>query len=1135
MDETNSTSADSALSTDLVSADFSDFDEDPFANDVAVPSYAQDHHDAAPQSQTAPVKKTTPKTTVAPTVKAPTVKAPTVKAPTPSYDFDAETDAAGMAPVIADSSGTIIEGNPNLGFAIPQIVRWSGKNNDKTGARNDYDTIVEGSAAEKLASSAVAPLVAQARGFSMLTEKQLPQFCKENGLNRNSKQARRLSVAARVGDVLRMPWFSIDVVSADPDTTDYSAMQFRPSKPEQDDKGRERKYEFLTNSITPIGVHPSIPKEWINDAPTIMIAEGMLKADAAVSAMLLDAGVTVEEMKAASATEDARSKLRELFDRVPVSDRILILGIAGVFNWRNNPEWRSLKYQDKTFWIAFDGDTGTNFDVWKQAKELAEYLEGKHAKVKYLSPQRVMGDDGGIDKAGIDDYLAEAGTWKSLIHQVSVALPPKPAKKNEAKIGSWRVAPAGTSVQECMADLDTSGNKTDKTKWVEKVDIGGRIVSVDAHRHATSEEQRTGVFGNGVEEDSVDTQVEIELSWETGGSDKRSAIVKGSEALLNYSPDQWHRHKAFLPSEVLLHPSWPPVDGMKWLSAIKAHRTEERVERVVWSSAGWVPVPDDLPVFIVGKQVIGGSGLSDQALSGISEALLSSSTKFGFEEDPGDFEDPEYRKQVKSDLEAVMQHFVYSGVWTDLSSAAIVLSAAMRPVLPVRPRSTIFFVGAKGTGKSWSAQAIMSFWSPNGVWWESLPGSATDTMNSTEYAVSRSPLWVVDDLAPSPDRRSMEKESKALEDIIRGQFNGTSKRRMGPDGTTRERSEPKALLIATAENELATGSIRERIISVMVRAGTGKGDHNGSLHESRDVTDGLVKWSSESGIPSRLTSAFAKYVRFRASTNPHGWQGEISEIMKAREDANVEASDWLKHHNAITTNTTRAGVLAGDLVVALMYLAKMAEEVGCSKKMQRELDNFVLEDGGMAGAVVSIVAESHQSKSEASPGRAVAMAVRAILGAGKAHVASADDPQRPPVIGPIGNFINSSLGWEYSGDAVKPKGVKIGWTVERDGKVYVMLDSDTAFAEAQRHHPEMIPYGQTKSAAWGGMWDEGIAVEAVGLWQRKSKNNRPLNTVQFRAGSQRPSAVPIELNVLLNGGVTYDHKADGDDETGEEE
>ena len=1104
MDEPTSTS------DDIFSQPASDPFDAPFDTvpdigyDIADPGH-EDVVEPAAKAKTSVKTKTTP-------------KSPSTQA---DFDFDAETDAVGLPPVIADSSGVVVsrpahpkslsdEGTEatdmaafSAAFNIPVIVRW------KT---SDYDTVVDGSGAEKLVDSAVAPLVAQARGFSMLTSKQLTQFCHDNGLNRTTKQGRRLSTAVRVADVLTMPWYSIDAIAAEPDTTEHTAMQFRPGVPERDDKGKERKYEFITGAQTPIGVHPATPTDWFDNSPTVMIAEGMLKGDVAVSAMLLDAGVTPEELKVA-VKGGAREKLRELFDRVPVQDRVLILGIAGVYNWRNNSEWRSIRWDDRTCWIAFDGDTASNYNVWAQAKELAEYIETKHAKVKYLSPNAVTGEDGSVDKTGIDDYLAKLGTWKTLLPQVAPTLPPRPAKKNEAKIGSWRVAPSGTTVQECVPDMDPSGNKTDKAKWVERVDIGGRIISVDAHRHATSEEQRTGIFGRGVEADAIEVQVEIELSWENLGN-VETAVVKGSEALLNYSPDQWHRHKAYLPSELLLHPSWPPQKGLDWLAAIKGHRTEERVERVVWKSAGWVPVPGNFPVFIVGKQVIGGDGLSEQALSGISEAMLSSSTKFGFEDDPREFDDTEHLKQVKADLEAVMEKYIYAGVWTELSTAAICLAAAMRPVLPVRPRSTIYFVGAKGTGKTWAAQNIMSFWSSNGVWWESLPGSATDTMNSTEYAVSRTPLWVVDDLAPSPDRRSMEKESKALEDIIRGQFNGTSKRRMGPDGTTRETSSPKALLVATAENELTTGSIKERIISVSIRTG--------SLHPSREVTDELVKWSSESGIPSRLTSAFAKYIRHRASTNPAGWQGEISDIMKRRDQANKEAGEWLKEHNAITENTTRAGLLAGDLIVALEYLKEMATEVGCAKKILKELASYQIEKGGMAGAVVSTVAESHQSKTESAPGRAAAIAIRAILTAGKAHIASAEDASRPPATGVADNFINASLGWEYAGDVVRPKGVKIGWMVKHKDRDFVLLDADTAFTEAHRHHPELISFGQTKSAAWSGMWDEGIAEEVSEKypngWTRVERNNRKPNTVQGRAGDMRPRGVPIELSVLLNGG-----------------
>src|SRR5690606_35758140 len=102
---------------------------------------------------------------------------------------------------------------------------------------------------------------------------------------------------------------------------------------------------------------------------------------------------------------------------VPEKDRMLIVSILGVGNWHYRPEWNVLPIKDSQVWVAFDADTSTNLNVWNQASQLVDYLEGSGDKprceVRFVDLSRIV-PDAAIRKLGIDDYLADGGQWEKL-------------------------------------------------------------------------------------------------------------------------------------------------------------------------------------------------------------------------------------------------------------------------------------------------------------------------------------------------------------------------------------------------------------------------------------------------------------------------------------------------------------------------------------------------------------------------------------------------------------------------------------------------------------------------------------------------------------------------------------------------
>lgn len=237
---------------------------------------------------------------------------------------------------------------------------------------------------------------------------------------------------------------------------------------------------------------------------------------------------------------------------------------------------------------------------------------------------------------------------------------------------------------------------------------------------------------------------------------------------------------------------------------------------------GWLPVENDLPLFLVGDQVIGGDiGATTEA--GVDREVLRIVDNYGVGTDrlDGSWEDEEYRDQVEKDFRAVIDAYITSGAWTDQGTAVVVLAGGLRPTVPLRPRATLFFWGPKGTGKSYSAQACMYFWARRKSSWQdgTLPGSAKDTQAYTEYAIAHTPIWVIDDLAPSTVRRQAEAEDAKLTDIARASFNNATKGRMKSGMTTQKVFKPVAQLIMTGENELTTPSVKERLIPMYIGKG----------------------------------------------------------------------------------------------------------------------------------------------------------------------------------------------------------------------------------------------------------------------------------------------------------------------------
>ena len=602
---------------------------------------------------------------------------------TPAGDGDELLDDAASGVVVPDDISSLDESS------------WTS---------DDYAPVITGSGAIKLHMSEVAPLVAAAHGFRTLDSGNVKSASGDYPLDISG--SRQLSKSIGNGDAMMMPWYRMDDVfqtgnqrknkgvAIEPP---IGSMQWRPSHPMPNADGKLAKYVIAKGQPSVMGVHPALPPSWFEGTWPVMICEGAIKADSALTALLVDAGIPSEDLKltdaekamtAPEAITSARERLRSILESIPESKRFLIITLIGVGNWHSLPEWNAVKLGNRVTMVAFDGDVGHNINVWKQASALQKFVENKQGTFALVNVPSVPGEE----KPGVDDYLAtKSGTWSNLIQATSSAMPTMPSAGEVVKIGDWRVNDQTSACEEYSSVSDALGNV--REEWVPRINLAGRIKAIEKARSSTEDELRTGVFDVAADQNALG-RVEVEVSWLDEDGKQHRAIVEGQSDILADPPEMWHRRNGTsLPATVSSLPQWPA--DRKWLQAIKGHRRDDIDLSSVWYSMGWVPVPGSIPVFIAGQDVVGADGLCSDALPGVTEKLLSGADRFGL--NPPDVDN--FDEEVREAIEEVVSTYT-GGAWLKRGVAAIALATAMRPCLPLSPHAVLMLTGARRSGKA---------------------------------------------------------------------------------------------------------------------------------------------------------------------------------------------------------------------------------------------------------------------------------------------------------------------------------------------------------------------------------------------------------------------------------------------------
>jgi Domain of unknown function (DUF3854) len=231
--------------------------------------------------------------------------------------------------------------------------------------------------AAKLRASAVSPEVAAERGYvSADTKAQLERY--------GFSQAQRLVPALIIP--LR------DVIGQN------GGHQLRPDSPRVL-RGRIVKYETKMGQAMQLDVPRRVQPRLGNPAVPLIITEGPIKADAAVSAGLC------------------------------------CIALLGVWSWRGKnedggkvalPDWEYLALNGRTVYVCFDSDAMLKPQVHGAMARLGRFLGHRGADVAYIYlPAGAYGA-----KVGLDDYLAAGHTTDELFAHATNKLPGHPSNSS---------------------------------------------------------------------------------------------------------------------------------------------------------------------------------------------------------------------------------------------------------------------------------------------------------------------------------------------------------------------------------------------------------------------------------------------------------------------------------------------------------------------------------------------------------------------------------------------------------------------------------------------------------------------------------------------------------------------------------
>lgn len=924
----------------------------------------------------------------------------------------------------------------------------------------------------KLGDSGVAPLVAQARGYDAVVDK---DSAKTFSLKQRAGEGRVKTQTTLINllhngddDVLVMPYYSPGSVIQDGTSARPVDHQYRPSTPSTDAMGKSLKYTWLPGATMSLDIHPSTPASWITSARSVLLIEGLLKADSVLTAQLVEVH-GADALGYVQTRAQALTRLLDLLEAIPRQFQILVVAASSVTTWHKPDQWREFDLKGRRALVAFDGDLTTNPMVWKETVKAREHLwraTGNEAALIQLwgGPIEAAKLSAGFkadDRIGMDDYLTRLGSLEDALDLVTVMMPPEPERIVGYKNGDWRVHPQCPAVVEELVQSPTGG-----AHWEIRTRIGMEILEVRSTRRPTPGELRTGEIDSMAEVPSTEEAVVrfhvLGLYQEPGEDRPESFDVRmPASALAATSLGDWNRLLGTgvmrLPAGVLAHPDFNGLDMRKWFRAVKTYSRYELTQG--WEQMNWLPTGSG-GAFLVGSTVIAATAEEEQStICGISVRDMSNVKSWGVSDNFRNMDYRAWQGALVQDLRRALN--VWFGSFENLGMASVLWGTMIQPTYLKRHDGTVVVIsGSQGRGKSLCASFVMQGWAAKpGVWThKSLPGTASDTLPATEIALSRTPIHVMDDLAPDSDQNVSAARVSSVERIARGVFNGTTRSRMGervPDAI--------AQLFITAENASHIPSIASRVWEI-------------NLNDAFLVEKGRASLdeASRDGLWSRITGYAARsWVSGSLAKSAPNWTDRVL-LAEGIIDDTAERVRARAEQVLGTTDIGFAGRQIEKLVAIYAPLAALAREYGdilgaLGEDMKTDKYWLLLNDAVFEALVERALAAATQ-QAHNTPGRLALKAIALLLTAGKAHLTNPVEPAHPPV---GSDHEKIAAGWQYVRDSWIPRGPSIGsvGVSTTEGRLAV-LKADNAFKEAARSYPELIIPGSTARAAWASLEGE---------------------------------------------------------------
>jgi hypothetical protein len=602
---------------------------------------------------------------------------------------------------------------------------------------------------------------------------------------------------------------------------------------------------------------------------------------------------------------------------------VLVAGIQGCWGWSSDgvaiPQLAELKVWDRDVFVAFDADVATNRNVWDAAERLNDHL--RSLKAKSVSWIKVPAGE----KAGLDDFLASipadqrSDVLDGLVINARSKLPRRPAKKAMPRrqitaIEAVSDMESGEIFRPQVTDPKSGAVLIPRTVLMS---LAARIVAI------TIVENEADPTAN------PNPLLDIEIA--VPGADGKVSTHRStcqSSVLENLA-----RWLDTLPEGVGVSTYRPtsPGDRGAVVNAIRTCRADETEVIRAWPRIGWVVADGVLHYLYSGGSIIPGG--DDMSVRGHLPSTVSiiNFTGRGV-----------YPEQRRSGAKASIDNLA---TLADPTPWYALLGAVGLGALGPQPHAAVGLVGKQSTGKSGLLQTATAFLSPGFAYSKQLMGQvdgSTDTAIDLLLDPHANSFVLVDDLHPVSGRFHQEKQTNAVDMLLRRAHGASGRRRGKLDRDTGAVSEaPKS-----DTSPVVLLSMEPEVITNLANSGI---DRMLTINVTRESTFKKDQFHAfaETGKDGRLAHAYAGYIRWLADVittgafdgveqwlEDHGEQAWPTDAQSAFDswcDFVAESRNRLASEIAEYTpkgTSTRANLVVSGLITGLGYWLSYCESTG---------------------------------------------------------------------------------------------------------------------------------------------------------------------------------------------------------------